>query len=242
MATVSYAAIHSPYQQAPQSLTPREPDLSGVHCFGGTIKETRILSNQMLEAMDTEIGRLLVETGLASRRMDGRLEYDPDASNTMVIIMGDNGTYAPSVKAPFDLAHAKGFVNQTGVWVPLIVSGPLVNTPDRDVQNMVNVGDLFQLFGEIAGLNVRELVPASHILDAVSMLPYLTNPSQPSLRKYNFTQTGINISAHNARPGPCVISVPPPPRTPILNTCVQLFPVKALCNKRVESGTVRAQR
>ncbi len=231
MATVAYATIHAPYQQAPQSLTPGQPDLSGVPCAGdsSSIGDTRTLSDQMLEAMDTEIGRLLVETGLASRRMDGSLEYDPSASKTMVVIIGDNGTYSPSVKLPFDLTHAKGFVNQTGVWVPLIVSGPLVNTPDRDVPNMVNVADLFQLFGEIAGLDVRKLVPASRILDSVSMLPYLTNPSQPSLRTYNFTQTGVNISAHNERPGPCLISIPA--NHPVSSTCVQLFPQKGLCEQ-----------
>jgi hypothetical protein len=180
--------------------------------------------------MDTEIGRLLVEIGVAAKRPDGSLEYDPGASNTMVVIIGDNGTYAQSVKAPFDIQHAKGFVNQTGVWVPLIVSGPLVNSPDRDVQNMVNVADLFELFGEIAGLDVREFVPKSRILDSVSMLPYLTNPSQTSLRAYNFTQTGINISAGGERPGPCVIPIPQ--NKP---TCVQIFPQKALCE--TEGGT-----
>ena len=230
MATVSYASIHAPYQQAPQSLTPSQRDLSGVHCTGGTILETRTLSDQMLEGMDTEIGRLLVETGLASRKVDGSLAYDPSGSNTMIIILGDNGTYSPSVKAPFDLTHAKGFVNQTGVWVPLMVSGPLVNTPDRDVQNMVNVADLFQLFGEIAGLDVRQLVPKARILDSVSMLPYLTNPSQPSLRAYNFTQTGINITAHEERPGPCLLTIPAT-GTPVVNTCVQLFPQKGLCEQ-----------
>jgi arylsulfatase A-like enzyme len=230
MATISYATIHAPYQQAPQSLTPGEPDLSGLHCTGGKIEETRTLSNQMLEAMDTEIGRLLVETGLASRNADGSLEYDPSASNTMLIVIGDNGTYAPSVKIPFDITHAKGFANQTGVWVPLIIAGPLVNTPDRDVQSMVNVADLFQLFGEIAGLDVRKLVPKSRLLDSVAMLPYLTNPSQASLRTYNFTQTGINISAHNERPGPCVIRIPASGPA-IANTCVQIFPQKGLCEQ-----------
>jgi arylsulfatase A-like enzyme len=225
MATVAYASIHAPYQQAPQSLTPGEPDLSEVACSGGSLADTRTLSNQMLEGMDTEIGRLLVEAGLASRGADGSLDYDPSASNTMVVIIGDNGTYGPGVKLPFDLTHAKGFVNQTGVWVPLIVSGPLVNAPNRTVEKMVNVADLFQLFGEIAGLNVRDLVPKARILDSVSMLPYLTNPSQPGLRAYNFTQTGINISAHNARPGPCLISIPGNV------TCVQIFPQKGLCEQ-----------
>ena len=229
MATASYALIHSPYQQAPQDLSPGEPDLGALSCTNN-LADTRILSNQMVEALDTEIGSLLVKTGIATQSADGTLQYDPQKSNTMVIIIGDNGTYGPSVKLPFDLQHAKGFVNQTGVWVPLIVAGPLVNTPDRDVNSMVNVADLFQLFGEIAGVDVRKAVPSSRILDSVSMLPYLTNPMQPSIRTTNFTQTGINISAGGARPGPCV--VPVPGGNP---TCVQLFPQPALCTQ--EGGT-----
>jgi hypothetical protein len=225
MATASYALIHAPYQQAPQSLTPGEPDLSNLSCTNN-IGDTRILSNQMLEALDTEIGRLLVQSGVATRNLDGTLDYDPNASNTMVVVIGDNGTYAPGVKLPFDLQHAKGFVNQTGVWVPLIVSGPLVNTPNREVSSMVNVADLFQLFGEIAGVDVRKAVPPSRILDSVSMLPYLINPAQSSLRTTNFTQTGINLSAGGIRPGPCVIPVPG--GNP---TCVQIFPQAGLCTQ-----------
>lgn len=232
MATASYASIHAPYQQAPQSLTPGESDLSGVSCGGdnGSLEQTRTLSNQMVEALDTEIGRLLVQSGVASQATDGSITYDPSASNTMVVIIGDNGTYGPSVKAPFDIQHAKGFVNQTGVWVPLIVSGPLVNGPDRNVESMVNVADLFQLFGEIAGVDVRKAVPSARILDSVSMLPYLTNPSQGSLRSFNFTQTGINISANNVRPYPCVIPIPS--ASP---TCTQIFPQAGLCTQ--EGGT-----
>ena len=231
MTTVAYSSIHAPYQQAPQHLTPSSSDLSAVSCDGTKITNTRVLSNQMLEAMDTEIGRLLVATGLATRDQNGTLDYDPSHSNTMLVIIGDNGTYAPSVKAPFDLTHAKGFVNQTGVWVPLIIAGPLVNSPDRDVHSMVNVADLFQLFGEMAGLDVRRYVPEARKIDSVSMLPYLTNPSQPSLREFNFTQAGINITAGNERPGPCLITIPQQAKNPLVNTCVQIFPQQALCEQ-----------
>jgi hypothetical protein len=103
------------------------------------------------------------------------------------------------------------------VWVPLIVAGPLVNAPDREVRDMVNVADLFELFGEIAGVDVRKVVPKSHILDSAAMLPYLTNPAQESIRQSNFTQTGINITASGQRPPPCVINLTAPP------TYVQVF-------------------
>src|SRR5690606_24172060 len=105
--------------------------------------QQRVLTNQMLEAMDHEISRLLIETGLATRNYDGSLEYHPEETNTVVIIVGDNGTYAPSVKAPFNPTRAKGFPYQSGVWVPLIVSGPMVAEPGREVPHMVNTADLF---------------------------------------------------------------------------------------------------
>jgi len=226
MATVSYANDHTPYQQPPRDLLPRAtPDSSGFSCTGNLVANevaTRVISNQMIEAMDAEIGHLLVRTGLASTNPDGSLNYEPEKTNTMVIIIGDNGTFAPGVKVPFDSTRAKGYVYQTGVWVPLIVSGPLVASPDREVKDMVNIADLFQLFGEIAGIDVHKAVPRSHILDSQALLPYLTAANHPSIRQTNFTQTASNI--HIQQPAPCVIPLTSPP------TCVQLFNSRQLCN------------
>jgi hypothetical protein len=197
MTTLSFAQDHTPYQQPPASLLPQhEIDSTGFACTGNQPRNTaalRIISNQMIEAMDHEIGDVLVKTGLAISNPDGSRDYHPENTNTMVVIIGDNGTFAPGVKVPFDPNRAKGYVNQTGVWVPLIVAGPLVTNPDREVTAMVNIADLFQLFGEMAGIDVRKEVPKSHKLDSMAMLPYLTNPKQLSIRQTNFTQTGNNI-------------------------------------------------
>ena len=104
MATVAYAANHTPYQQAPRDLLPAvTPDISGLSCTGTTMANvvaTRIISNQMIEAMDTEIGQLLVRTGLASKNGDGSLNYEPEKTNTMVIVIGDNGTFVRPSKYP----------------------------------------------------------------------------------------------------------------------------------------------
>jgi arylsulfatase A-like enzyme len=225
MATVAYSNIHTPYQQPlTRLIPPAERDASGLKCTGNTTaneEATRIISNQMAEAMDTEIGNLFVALGLATFNPDGSLNYHPEATNTMVIMVGDNGTFAPSVKAPFNPNLAKGWVYQTGVWVPLIVAGPQVVSPDREVSAMVNVADIFQFFGEIVGVDVHQVVPPSHILDSMSMMPYITNPNQSSIRTTNFTQTGNNI--HESPPVPCVVQLSDPP------TCVQLFNVPQLC-------------
>lgn len=114
---------------------------------------------------------MMVNTGLATYNSDGTLNYQPETTSTMIVIIGDNGTFAPEVKPPFDYNRAKGYVNQTGVWVPLIVAGPLVNGPGRQISAMVNIADLFQFFGEIAGIDVHKEVPKSHRLDSQAMLP-----------------------------------------------------------------------
>jgi arylsulfatase A-like enzyme len=210
MCTVSYSAIHAPYQQPPTDLYPpgfvwpKEVPEDSMNLLA-----QRIMSNLMLEAMDKEIGRLLVSTGLARRGPAGELIYRPEATNTMIVLVGDNGTYLPSVKFPYDPIRAKATPYETGVRTPLAIAGPLVRQPGRSVAKMVSCVDLFQLFGEIAGVNVRAVVPASHILDSQPVLPYLTNPNQPGIRRYNFTQAGSGVKspATQMTIGACVIAV-----------------------------------
>ncbi len=216
MATVSYSAPHTPWQQPPGEL------LAGGLSVTGNLSCTdtgagRIIQNEMTEAMDTEFGRLLVETGLARRADDGSLLYDPKASNTIIVIVGDNGTLGSAVKLPFQTDRAKGTAYQTGVWDPLIIAGPQVVQPDRDVEHMVNTVDLFQFFGEVAGIDAHQAVPRT--IDSVGILPYLTNPGQGSLRTINFTIGGYNDQANGGRNGPCVIS----------GSCTQIPVSKGVC-------------
>lgn len=246
MLTIGYSAIHTPLQPPPASLLPNplDPDnqltkLDLVGCgtpvadklseLGGSSKvddlaafaQSRAVTQHALEAVDHELGRLLEETGIATRGDDGNLHYNPD-SNTVVVIVGDNGTFAPSVKLPFDYNRAKGTPYQTGVWVPLIVAGPadIVTDPDRDVESMVNTTDLYSLFAEVAGIDMTTVsAHVDHPLDAKPVMPYLQDPGQAEIRDANFTEVGLNIAAET--PPPCVI--------PSVNTCVQIFPQKEVC-------------
>jgi arylsulfatase A-like enzyme len=216
MASLSFASAHTPLMQPPPALLPDGSDDTNAFDCANTDQQ-RVLSNQMIEALDTEVGRLLVDTGLARRGQDGRLNYDPHKSDTMIVLVGDNGTLGFVVKEPFDATRAKGTAYQTGVWVPLLVAGPLVKQPDREVKEMVNIADLFQLFGEIADIDVRKSVPRT--LDSVPMLPYLTNPNQRALRKTNFTQVGPNLQANGGFNGPCTFT----------STCSQIPPTIGVC-------------
>ena len=238
MLSLGYSSLHAPLQPPPASLLPHpDADLSLVGCgtpiadhlaelglplSGSAVEfaQQRAVAQHMLEAVDHEIGRLLVETGIAYRLDDGTLHYDP-SSNTVVVITSDNGTYMPSVKLPFDPLRAKGSLYQSGIWVPLIVAGPdsVVNMPDRDVPHMVNITDLYSLFREIAGIG-EEALPSWLQLDARPVLPYLEEPDHDGIRTTNFSEQGTNLS-FQASP-PCVI--------PAANTCVQIFPQEAVCD------------
>lgn len=215
MATVSFSSAHTPLQPPPGRLLPSGINRRlGADCSNAA--NQRLLSDAMIEAMDTELGRLLVETGIAKRAGDGSLLYDPATTDTMVIVVGDNGSFGSLVKAPFDPGRAKGTAYQTGVWVPLIVSGPLVADPGRDVEHMVNTTDVFRLFGEIAEIDVATAVPRG--TDAAAVKPYLTDPAQPAIRDINFTQGGLNIQVNGGRNGPCVFFGNSCSHTPVSKT------------------------
>ncbi|HLU78256.1 MAG TPA: arylsulfatase, partial [Burkholderiaceae bacterium] len=77
--------------------------------------------------------------------------------------------------------------------------------------------DLYQLFAEIAGVDVQAENP--HTVDSAPVLPYLTNPEQPSIRNINFAMAGFNTQANGGSNGPCVIST----------ACTQIPTTKSVC-------------
>jgi hypothetical protein len=227
MATLSYSVAHLPAQQPHRDLVPHAIDRGGDAC--GRLLPQRALTNKMVEGMDREIGRLLVETELATQNGEDDLQLE--LTDTMVVVVGDNGSWLQTVRLPFDFTRAKGTVYQTGVWVPLIAAGPLVHPGNVGIEipHMVNAAvDVFALFGEVAGLDVRQEVPRSRALDARPLLPYLTNPGQRSLRDTNFTQTGTVLQAGQGLP--CVLSFGPD-----VKVCTEIFTFAELCV--TEGGT-----
>jgi len=219
MLSLGFAALHEPLQPPPANLLPHpDADLSLAGC-GDRMEfiEQRVIMQHKLEAVDHEIGRILEETGIAIRQSDGSLEYNPD-SNTVIVFTTDNGTYMPSVKIPFDPLRAKGSLYQSGIWVPLIVTGDLVSSPNRDVPHLINSTDLYRLFLDIAGLD-SEVLSAELRLDGQPVMPYLVAPEQSAIRDYNFSELGTNDTVEAAPP--CVIAQ--------ANLCIQLFPQRQVC-------------
>lgn len=189
MLTLSFNAMHTPFQKASTRVV-HDPADRESSCSNN--QPPRELINNILEGADVEIGRAIAGMGLGTLASDGRTLESLDLGNTVVVVIGDNGSQGPAVRmnAGFQPARAKTTVYQTGVWVPLIVAGSVVSSPGRDVDALVNATDLFQLFGDIAGINVAEIVPPSRPLDSKPVLPYLTTPATEPIRVTNFTQNG----------------------------------------------------
>lgn len=206
MATLSFSSPHTPLQHPPAELLSAQRQhqlLPNCSLDPANILNARHLTDAMIEGLDQAFATLMIETGIAFENSEGELVYNP-ASNTLVIVVGDNGSFGPTVKLPFDTARAKGSAYQTGVWVPLIVAGDQVVAPDRNVEHMVNATDVYALLAEIAGVDPAIVTAATP--DSVGLLAYLENENQSSLRDYNFTQGGLNIQKNDGRNGPCAFA------------------------------------
>ncbi|MHC5212741.1 MAG: sulfatase-like hydrolase/transferase, partial [Planctomycetota bacterium] len=129
----------------------------------------------MVEALDTELGRLLDGLGPALQ------------SRTTVVFLGDNGTPGEVSSRPFAKDHAKGTLYEGGVNVPLIVTGPRVKVPGTESIALVSVTDLFATVAEIAKVDLGQTLPGVP-LDSRSLVPYLADPSAPPQRKVLFTE------------------------------------------------------
>jgi arylsulfatase B len=157
---VGFNTPHTPYHVPPAHLRTIQvnPDSS-----------PSVKHQAAIEAMDTEIARLLRSIPAAV------------LARTWIVFLGDNGS--PALSLP-GIPVAKGNVNEFGVHVPLIVVGPDVVRPGREVEALVGVTDLYDSLCEMA----RVPVPDTG-LDSVSIMPYLRDPFAVPRRAYVYVET-----------------------------------------------------
>lgn len=193
MCTLSFSGDHDPWQPPPPESLPSGtawPSQLTYACgeqegVESALLQERLLSNWTIQSLDTQIRRVLIETGLATVEGDTFALTAPD---TVIVVVGDNGSFLTSVKAPFNPLRAKATAYQTGICVPLVVAGGPTTAPGRAVNSLVNIVDLYQLWGELAAVDVHAAVPEGRRLDCRSMLPYLTSPATEGLRTWNYSE------------------------------------------------------
>ena len=170
---LAFNGVHEPLHVPPEQL--HSVELPGPY---RPLGPQRPFYRAMVQALDHEIGRLLRQIG-------------PEVlERTMVILIGDNGTESRVVVPPFDGQRAKATLYEGGINVPLIIAGPLVEEPGREVTALVDTTDVFSTVAEIAGVDTRSSErKAAGPIDSMSLVAYLTDPDAPSLRKRVYTES-----------------------------------------------------
>jgi arylsulfatase A-like enzyme len=164
---LTYAAPHSPFHLPPAALHSRT-ELSGT--AADIAARPRAYYLAAIEAMDTEIGRLL-----AALPTDVR-------ANTLVLFVGDNGTPVPVIdRAVFSGTHAKGSLYEGGIRVPMLASGAGVTRRAAREAALINTTDLYSTVANVAGssaLSVHDSFSFAAVLGAGGAAPRRFNYSE----------------------------------------------------------------
>ncbi|MFT5122912.1 MAG: arylsulfatase A-like enzyme [Verrucomicrobiales bacterium] len=151
---MGFNAPHDPFDDPPPGLAP--PGGFSTQAVGESADSWNY--RKSLEALDTEIARLLSSV---------------DMAKTDVILIGDNGTPGQTVQAPFGNGHNKGDLYQGGIHVPMVVCGPSVTVAaGSTTDKLVHCVDLFSTILQLAGID-DQAATSGVTLDSNSILPIL---------------------------------------------------------------------
>jgi len=176
---VAFNSPHTPFHMPPAELLHSEAKNLDPHGINTDNEHSYYLA--MIEAMDTEIGRLLESLS------------EQEKQDTYIVFMGDNGTPGQVAKEPFGSDHSKGTLYQGGINVPFIISGPNIDAGANNPA-LTNSVDIFATVMELAGIDIETVKPTDKEFDSISMVSALHD---------NALNTGRNFTyADVARIGP----------------------------------------
>jgi arylsulfatase A-like enzyme len=169
---LSLVAPHEPLHAPPAEL--HSQDLSDVPTLQRTYYKAAI------EAMDSELGRMFEALG-------------PQVmARTNVIFLGDNGSIQGMAAPPFLRNRAKGTPYEGGLNVPLIIAGPAITDPGREVAELACAVDVFHTALDLAG--ALDALPSWVQTDGVSLLPCLAETTSAPLREFAFSEEFLGNS------------------------------------------------
>ncbi len=130
---VAYNAPHDPLHLPPKNMHSNKK-LSGTSEDMQQNPLDYFLA--MVESFDYDMGRLLESV---------------DPSNTTIIFIGDNGTAKTYIQEPYSRRHGKGTLYDTGVAIPMIISGAGVDGEGIRSDALVSAVDIFPTLLEFSG-------------------------------------------------------------------------------------------
>ena len=166
MVSLHFNAPHWPWEGPsgePESRRLAQPESGGISDFDGGSQKTY---QQMIEAMDRQIGRVLQV-----------LDAEGLRENTIVIFTSDNGGERFADTWPF--TGKKTELLEGGLRVPSVISWPAHIPADKTTDQVSISMDWVATLLAAAGAQAD---PA-HPLDGVNLLPVLTKDATPTPRK-----------------------------------------------------------
>ncbi|WP_189360721.1 sulfatase-like hydrolase/transferase [Algibacter mikhailovii] len=169
---LAYNAPHTPFHLPPNELHSQGALPSG---------DADIAANPlpyylaMLEAMDSEMGRLIASMS------------EEERDNTVIIFMGDNGTPNQVVQT-YNSRRAKNSLYQGGVNVPMVISGKNITRIGEQEDALLNTTDLFATIASIAGNEIDE------INDSKNFESMLSTPGQ-EVRNFAYSEIGTDVNS-----------------------------------------------
>ncbi len=148
---LAYTSAHTPFHLPPKNL--HTQDLSGDEM--DIIDNPRNYYMAMLEAMDTEIGRLL--SSLSAKEKD----------RTIIIFIGDNGT-PNEVRQEFEDGQVKGSIYEGGVHIPMIIAGAGVSRKNEKENALINITDLYSTIANLSGVSNKSIHNSQSFFDLLS--------------------------------------------------------------------------
>jgi arylsulfatase B len=165
-------AAHAPLHKPPKELHSYDW-LPEVPPANGALAQQYYMA--MIEALDTEMGRVLTNVNLA---------------NTLVVFMADNGTPTETIQSPYTTNQCKGTLTEGGIRLPMFIAGAGVVGTNRWTDAVVHAVDVPVTLLEMAGVNLAATLPTNMVFDGRSFAAILRNepwnPAENAILSENF--------------------------------------------------------
>lgn len=156
---------------------------AGDTARSGERDDEKLIFHANVEAVDHEVGELLA--GIPAGVL----------AETIVIVVGDNGTLGTMISDPTLIGHGKRSLYELGTRVPLIVSGPIAPA-GATCRSLVSTVDLWRTVAELTGIRSADIDAAmgGTAVDAESFLDGIERPSSTLARATAYSEAFPNGS------------------------------------------------
>ena len=151
-----------------------------VNEYGSFKGDDRRYFPDMVAYMDKMIGNIIDKLDDLNLR-----------ENTLIVLMGDNGTksaYSYTLSDATEFIGGKGECRANGLQVPLLLSQPGTIAPGIEYNGLINLTDIFPTICEAAGLEI----PNAGDLDGISFWPQAIGNTATAHRDHIYTWYNAN--------------------------------------------------